>query len=120
MDIAFNTHTVDKVSDWYCPTCKAYLVDERVTFEEYCDTCGTKCEIHHTPKPQVDALVEALEEAINILTAIGLHTDVTIDTGDGKNIIPDVVKRLEQALSTHKDKWYERQDKNVWGIYRKL
>lgn len=28
--------------DWYCPTCKDYLSGSRVTFNECCDTCGTK------------------------------------------------------------------------------
>lgn len=33
-------------ADWYCPTCEAYLVSERVTHEETCDTCGDDCEVH--------------------------------------------------------------------------
>ena len=32
--------------DAYCPGCDAYICDERVTFEECCDTCGTPVEYH--------------------------------------------------------------------------
>ena len=35
-----------KNTDWYCPNCQTYIVDERVTFEETCDVCGTDCEVH--------------------------------------------------------------------------
>ena len=34
-----NQNTV--IYDAYCPFCEAYIVDERVTFEEYCDRCKT-------------------------------------------------------------------------------
>jgi hypothetical protein len=32
--------------DAYCPECETYICDERVTFEECCDTCGTHIEYH--------------------------------------------------------------------------
>jgi len=32
--------------DAYCKDCDAYICDERVTFEECCDTCGTPIEYH--------------------------------------------------------------------------
>jgi predicted amidophosphoribosyltransferase len=32
--------------DAYCPECDANICDERVTFEECCDTCGTPIEYH--------------------------------------------------------------------------
>jgi hypothetical protein len=35
--------------DWYCPNCKAYIVDERVTYEETCDMCGAPCQWHGSP-----------------------------------------------------------------------
>ena len=35
--------------DWYCPKCKAYIVDQKVTYEETCDTCGAPCQWHGSP-----------------------------------------------------------------------
>jgi hypothetical protein len=32
--------------DAYCPECDANICDERVTFEECCNTCGTPIEYH--------------------------------------------------------------------------
>lgn len=37
---------VAETADAYCPNCEAYIVNERVTYEECCDTCGTKIEWH--------------------------------------------------------------------------
>ena len=37
---------VAETADAYCPNCDAYIVNERVTYEECCDTCGTKIEWH--------------------------------------------------------------------------
>ena len=30
--------------DAYCPSCASYIVNQRVTFEERCDKCGTHVE----------------------------------------------------------------------------
>ena len=59
---------------WYCPTCKEYLIPERVTYEETCDTCGTDAggsaapdmietliESYHTIKAEVDQWGERKE-----------------------------------------------------------
>jgi hypothetical protein len=32
--------------DAYCPQCCVYICDQRVTFEECCDNCGTLVEYH--------------------------------------------------------------------------
>lgn len=37
---------VAETADAYCPDCDAYIVNERVTYEECCDTCGTEIEWH--------------------------------------------------------------------------
>jgi uncharacterized protein (DUF983 family) len=37
---------VAETADAYCPNCDAYIVNERVTYEECCDTCGTDVEWH--------------------------------------------------------------------------
>jgi hypothetical protein len=37
---------VAETADAYCPNCEAYIVNERVTYEECCDTCGTDIEWH--------------------------------------------------------------------------
>jgi len=33
--------------DAYCSECDAYICDERVTFEECCDVCGTPIEYYN-------------------------------------------------------------------------
>ncbi len=42
----------EKIGDWFCPSCDAYLSNSRVTFEENCDTCGTAVEFHKA-RPRV-------------------------------------------------------------------
>ena len=37
---------VAETADAYCPNCEFYIVNERVTYEECCDNCGTKIEWH--------------------------------------------------------------------------
>lgn len=37
---------VAETADAYCPECDDYIVNERVTYEECCDTCGTEIEWH--------------------------------------------------------------------------
>lgn len=37
---------VAETEDAYCPNCEAYIVNERVTYEECCDTCGADIEWH--------------------------------------------------------------------------
>jgi uncharacterized protein (DUF983 family) len=37
---------VAETADAYCPNCEAYIVNQRVTYEECCDTCGTDVEWH--------------------------------------------------------------------------
>jgi uncharacterized protein (DUF983 family) len=37
---------VAETADAYCPNCKAYIVNERVTYEECCDNCGTEIDWH--------------------------------------------------------------------------
>ncbi len=37
---------VTETADAYCPSCGDYIVNERVTYEECCDTCGTEIEWH--------------------------------------------------------------------------
>ena len=41
-DETFNTEM--REVDAYCRECDAYICDERVTFEECCDVCGTDIE----------------------------------------------------------------------------
>ena len=38
--------TKEEKVDADCPECEDYIVNERVTFEECCDTCGTEIEWH--------------------------------------------------------------------------
>jgi hypothetical protein len=42
----FKSNKPKKVVDAYCPTCDAYLCNERLTFGECCDTCLTPVEYH--------------------------------------------------------------------------
>lgn len=37
---------VAETADAYCHNCEAYIVNERVTHEDCCDTCGTEIEWH--------------------------------------------------------------------------
>lgn len=37
---------VAETADAFCPECNAYIVNERVTYDECCDTCGTEVEWH--------------------------------------------------------------------------
>jgi uncharacterized protein (DUF983 family) len=37
---------VAETADAYCPNCEAYIVNQRVTYEECCDTCGNDVEWH--------------------------------------------------------------------------
>ena len=37
---------VAETADAYCPNCEAYIVNERVTYEECCDNCGIEIEWH--------------------------------------------------------------------------
>jgi uncharacterized protein (DUF983 family) len=37
---------VAETADAYCPECGDYIVNERVTYEECCDSCGTEIEWH--------------------------------------------------------------------------
>jgi len=37
---------VAETADAYCPNCEAYIVNERVTYDECCDNCGTYIEWH--------------------------------------------------------------------------
>lgn len=37
---------VAETADAYCPNCGVYIVNERVTYEECCDNCGTEIEWH--------------------------------------------------------------------------
>jgi hypothetical protein len=37
---------VAETADAYCPNCEAYIVNERVTYEECCDNCGTEIDWH--------------------------------------------------------------------------
>lgn len=37
---------VSETADAYCPNCEAYIVNERVTFDECCDKCGEEIEWH--------------------------------------------------------------------------
>ena len=37
---------VAETADAYCPECNEYIVNERVTYDECCDNCGTQIEWH--------------------------------------------------------------------------
>ena len=37
---------VAETADAYCPNCEAYIVNERVTYDECCDNCETEIEWH--------------------------------------------------------------------------
>lgn len=44
--IPSETELVAETADAYCPNCEAYIVNERVTYDECCDNCGTEIEWH--------------------------------------------------------------------------
>jgi hypothetical protein len=59
--------------DAYCPECETYICDERVTFEECCDTCGTHIE-YHTKDTEVKTNMEKIlvpEELALVLKEMG-------------------------------------------------
>jgi hypothetical protein len=44
--IPSQSELVAETADAYCPNCEAYIVNERVTYEECCDNCETEIEWH--------------------------------------------------------------------------
>jgi hypothetical protein len=45
-EVTMSNNKQQTAVDAYCPECETYICDERVTFEECCDTCGTHIEYH--------------------------------------------------------------------------
>lgn len=50
INIPSQSELVSETDDAYCPNCEAYIVNERVTFEECCDNCGAEIEWHSKTK----------------------------------------------------------------------
>jgi len=48
VDISISTpaELAAEPADAYCPNCEAYIINERVTYEECCDNCGANIEWH--------------------------------------------------------------------------
>ena len=57
--------TDKRSDDWYCPTCKAYVSGESVTYEEVHVVCGTFIgEVWQKTKASLEQRVEGLESLL--------------------------------------------------------
>lgn len=99
------------MGDWWCPTCKAYVSGESVTFDELHVVCGEKVGTHPLDRlaaqvPEVALLLDYLSPDIqSALTAVAEYVDELLDKLDAKDEqVDDLVavrvpqlQRAEQA-----------------------